>query len=186
MTEILLGLGVLLAALAAAFFKGRSSGRAVEQKRSDEVARETEKHRVEQARAEERAEVDAAVARREAEKKRPGVDRANERLRRGIVPALVLALASPAQAECREVGPDVVCPSPEFDQLMDQLDDAEAKVVIEQARARRLDDELRAARDRAAVTHPEPKFPVVEFVLVTVGAFLGGMALAFGIAAGSR
>jgi len=73
---------VLVIAAAYVWWRGRAAGRAAEQKRSDEVARETEKHRIDQAKAEERAEVDAAVARRDAEKKRPGVDRANERLSR--------------------------------------------------------------------------------------------------------
>lgn len=174
---------VLLVAVGVVWWRGRAAGRAAEQKRSDEVARETEKHRVEQAKAEEQVEVDAAVARREAEKKRPGVDRANERLRRGIVPALVLALASPAQAECREVGPDVVCPAPEFDQLMDQLDAAEAQVVIERAESKRLDKELAAARDRAAVTHPEPRAPVLEVAAASSLAILIGLVVGFFVGA---
>jgi len=179
----LIFLGLLALAAAYVWWRGRASGRAVERKRADGVARETEKHRIDQAKAEERAEVDAAVARREAEKKRPGVDRANERLRRGIVPALVLALASPAQAECREVGPDVVCPAPEFDQLMDQLDAAEAQVVIERAESKRLDKELAAARDRAAVTHPEPRAPVLEVAAASSLAILIGLVVGFFVGA---
>lgn len=179
----LIVLGLLCAAVAYVWLRGRAAGRAAEQKRSDELARETEKRRVEQSRAEERAEVDAAVARRDAEKKRPGVDRANERLRR-IVPILVLALALPARAECRVEGPDTVCPTTEFDLLMDQLDDAEAQVVAEKARVKRLNEELAAARDRTEVTHPEPKPPVLEVAVGSSIAILVGLVLGFFVGAG--
>jgi hypothetical protein len=176
-------LGLLCAAVAYVWLRGRAAGRAAEQKRSDELAREAEKRRVEQAKAVEQAEVDAAVARRDAEKKRPGVDRANERLRR-IVPILVLVLALPARAECRVEGPDTVCPTPEFDLLMDQLDAAEAQVVIEKAASKRLDEELRAARDRTAVTHPEPKPPILEVTVGTSIALLVGLVVGFLVGSG--
>lgn len=53
-----------------------------ERRRAAGLAAEAEAHRVADARADEKAAVDAATAHRRDQQARPGVDRANERLRR--------------------------------------------------------------------------------------------------------
>lgn len=176
--------GVVLVVLVGVYFKGRSAGVAVERTRNAGLAKEAEASRVKQAEKAEREEVAAAIERREDELRRPAVDRANERLRRrGIIPAFVAALlaASPARAECRDVGDDTVCKKAEFIALMDELDLTEEKLAVEKARSKRLDEELRAAQDRAKVVAPAPSFPIVEFVVsllvVAALAFGGGVAV---------
>lgn len=95
-------------------------------------------------------------------------------LRRAAL-VVALAFALPARAECRTEGPDVVCPTPDFDRLMDALDAAEAREAIEKAGRERAERELAAARDRALVTCPPPELPVVPVVVAALAGVVVGV-----------
>ena len=166
----------------------RQGGVDAERKRQAINAAKLEADARKDARADERAAIDAAAAHRKDQTARPAVDRANDRLRkRGIIPAIVLALAWPAgaQAKCVDDGTHATCSSAEFAALMDALDEADEAAAKERAARERAERELAAARVKELATCPPPEAPVIPVVITAaIGLAVAAVALVAGFASG--